>query len=478
VVLILHHDDALVRLKSMDADSVDSLITDPPAGISFMGKQWDSGNSFIPTMSEIFKECLRVMKPGAHGLVWALPRTSHWTATALENAGFEIRDVVTHLFGSGFPKSHNLEKSAGLKGFGTALKPAAEMWILCRKPCSEKTVAKNVEKWFTGGLNIGASRIKSSICEKTPEPTAASIAGRKSKPDEAETLTSFAGESVTDNQESGESTTHSDSLIKPDIFDLNIGVTKAENTDTSLNTDTFGKTKTARSQMDLLSTIEMKSSQITESKTSNLCGDQTISECTQEELISTQKNRRKPTTRDDGNKNTQNIERDTPPKCAPPAPDGRWPSNLLLSHTIFCTDTECDPECAVKMLDAQSIAGGMHSAGKSRIKEVTSEYSASSFHASKKRQMNRVGDSGGASRFFYCAKASKKDRGEGNSHPTVKSLKLMEYLITLITPPKGIVLDPFMGSGSTGVAAKTLGFKFIGIEKEKEYFEIADKRIG
>ena len=98
----------------MDSDSIDSMVTDPPAGISFMGKDWDKDrggrDGWILWISEIFAECLRVLKPGAHGLVWALPRTSHWTATALEDAGFQIRDVITHIFGSGFPKSMDVSK--------------------------------------------------------------------------------------------------------------------------------------------------------------------------------------------------------------------------------------------------------------------------------------------------------------------------------------------------------------------------------
>ena len=112
---MLIHEDCLEQLKLLEDESVDSLITDPPAGISFMGKDWDGDKGgraqWITWMSEVMSECLRVMKPGAHGLVWAIPRTSHWTATALEDAGFEIRDVVTHIFGSGFPKSHDISKA-------------------------------------------------------------------------------------------------------------------------------------------------------------------------------------------------------------------------------------------------------------------------------------------------------------------------------------------------------------------------------
>src|ERR1700733_3149367 len=114
------------ELTKLDKNSIDSLITDPPAGISFMGKNWDTGLDYIERMTEIYKECFQVMKPGAHGLVWAIPRTSHWTATALEQAGFEIRDVVTHIFGTGFPKSldvgKTIDKAAGAEkweGWGT-----------------------------------------------------------------------------------------------------------------------------------------------------------------------------------------------------------------------------------------------------------------------------------------------------------------------------------------------------------------------
>lgn len=362
---MLIKDDCLVALKGISENSIDSLVTDPPAGISFMGKEWDKGNNFIPAMTEIFKECLRVMKPGAHGLVWALPRTSHWTATALEQAGFEIRDVVTHLFGSGFPKSHNLGN-----GWGTALKPASEHWILVRKPCSEKTVAANVLKWGTGGINIDGCRIE----------------GLKRNPG-----------------------------FRDEFYEKNFG------------TQSHG-----------------------------FCKGVSQNKEKHEEIMS----------------------------------KGRFPANLVLD------------EEAAKMLDEQSGVlknGGPNYAGGNRNSMFG--------NAAVIEPTKFAGDSGGASRFFYCAKASKKDRNEGcedlplvsqgaygefagdgrgrqtehsptqNHHPTVKATKLMEYLITLVTPPNGIVLDPFMGSGSTGKAAIKLGFKFIGIEKEQEYFEIAEKRI-
>lgn len=382
---MIYHGDCLEVLKTFEADSIDALVTDPPAGISFMGKEWDSSSAFIRRMTDIFDECIRVMRPGAHGFVWALPRTSHWTATALEDAGFEIRDVVIHLFGSGFPKSMDISKAidkqagaerevigesqwanrtpngcTGLRGndfsknnqitapntieanqwqgWGTALKPASEHWILVRKPISEKTVAANVKKHRTGGINIDASRI-----------------GYQS--------------------------------------------------------------------------------------------DRTHDQ-------------------------------------------GRFPSNLILD------------EIAAQMLDEQS--GESRSPIKSTLAAPKKQGVFVSGH--KNRGTIEHGDSGGASRFFYCAKTSKSERNAGceelpekdsskmdggefhgsstsknrvsnNNHPTVKPKKLMSYLINMICPPGGICLDPFMGSGSTGIACGENGFQFIGIEKELEYFNIAEKRI-
>lgn len=387
--------DCLTQVKLLEIDSVDSLVTDPPAGISFMGKEWDSDkggrDGWIKWMSEVMRECLRVLKPGAHGLIWALPRTSHWTATALEDAGFEIRDVICHLFGQGFPKSLDISKAidkaagaeravlrdgftsseeqggtyakglnAGFRprqltsptspqaklwqGWGTSLKPAVEHWILVRKPCSEKTVAANVIKWGTGGLNIDGSRIGTG--ENTARPQGRDIKGGNF-----------------------------------------VGSPKASNLVTG------------------------------------------------------------------------------------GGHEGRFPANLVLSHSPHCEPEQCDIECAVLGLDAQS---GISQSNSRKSKGEFAGYGSDKLTARPGYQLQDTG--GGASRFFYCAKISTSERGEGNTHPTVKPQKLMRYLIKMITPTGGLVLDPFMGSGSTGMAALAEGFRFIGIEKEPEYLSIAQKR--
>ena len=343
----LHHGDCLDVLRTLPDASVDSVVTDPPAGIAFMGKAWDEDKGgrrqWIAWLAEVMAEALRVLKPGGHALVWALPRTSHWTATALEDAGFEVRDCLVHVFGSGFPKSHNLAKQ--WQGWGTALKPASEHWWLVRKPLVG-TVAANVQQYGTGALNIDASRVGTSKrvpgCPKTAPASAHTVS-----------LSGYAGGSG---------------------YDANVG---------------------------------------------------------------------------------------------------RWPPNLLLSHTEDCVEGACADGCAVAEMDRQSgtTRGTRHRRG-----------NGMGFHGNDGESVVRGHtDIGGASRFFpvfrYQAKPSQSEKGAINVHPTVKSIALMDWLIRLVTPPGGVVLDPFMGSGTTGVAAVRGGFGFIGIERENEYLAIARARI-
>jgi DNA modification methylase len=412
--MMLIRGDCADELQKLEANSVDAIVTDPPYGLSFMGKKWDYD---VPSI-ELWREVLRVLKPGGHLLSFGGTRTYHRMVVAIEDAGFEIRDQVQWIYGSGFPKSLDvskaIDKAAGLKrevigkawvgsgnratksvygdynsphtagcdvtrpaspaaqiwqGFGTALKPANEPIVLARKPLDKGlTVAQNVLKWGTGALNIDGTRIGTS-----------------------------------DN--------------------LNGGA-YSNNREVSTN-EVYGEYK------------RMQPEQFTQ-------------------------------------------------------PQGRWPANVIFD------------ESAAEMLDGQSgrLAGG----GKTKVKTETMQMFGMKGHVNVDYP-----DSGGASRFFYVAKTSKRERNAGlealealeaqstgwsgesmplrqdgterkmprnqNHHPTVKPIKLMEYLIKLITPPNGTILDPFMGSGSTGCAAKKLGFKFIGIERDAEYFEIAKKRI-
>jgi DNA modification methylase len=303
--VMLHHGDCLAVLKTMPDASVDSIVTDPPYGLSFMGKKWDYD---VPGV-EIWAECLRVLKPGGHLLAFAGTRTQHRMAVRIEDAGFEIRDMIAWVYGSGFPKSHNLK--GDWQGWGTALKPALEPITVARKPLTN-TVAENVLAHGAGAMNIDGCRVASSD-QIAPVSGKATLCGTR------------------------------DGYDRPWKHDPAALAARQERANAAIE------------------------------KANAL---------------------------------------------------GRWPANLIHD-------------------------------GSEEVGELL----------------------GSAARFFYCAKASKRDREEGNNHPTVKPTDLMRYLCRLVTPPNGIVLDPFMGSGSTGKAAKLEGFNFIGIELDADYLKIAEARI-
>jgi DNA modification methylase len=416
----LHTGDCRDVMATLPAESVDAIVCDPPYGLSFMGKGWDHG---VPGV-DFWVEALRVLKPGGHLIAFGGTRTYHRLAVAIEDAGFEVRDCLMWLYGSGFPKSLDVSKAmdkqagaerevVGIKsdprymsprnrgfgadankntlsghgpespaaqltapntdlakqwhGWGTALKPAYEPAILARKPL-RGTVADNVAQWGTGGLNIDGCRIAHDETPKIVTRTA---------PD-----TFFTGKQ---------------SITKPELH------------------------------------------------------------------------------------------------------TGRWPANVILD------------EDAAAALDAQS--GVRHGGGQGRRRESSGllglggDGGLNVWH----------GDSGGASRFFYTAKASRSEREAGldgvevrkvgvagwnsdsmeyriengvptnpkappsqraNHHPTVKPIALMRYMIRLVAPRGAVVLDPFMGSGSTGCAAMVEGMQFVGIDITPEYVDIARRRIA
>jgi site-specific DNA-methyltransferase (adenine-specific) len=411
----------------MKPNSVDSIVTDPPYGLSFMGQRWDYD---VPS-KEIWKECLRVLKPGGHLLAFAGTRTQHRMAVNIEDAGFEIRDMIAWVYGSGFPKSLDvskaIDKSAGAKrevigkskkasgigqhserddnlnwgtkaettditapstpeakkweGYGTALKPALEPITVARKPLSEKNVASNVLKWGTGAINIDGCRVG------------------------------------------------------------------------------------------------------TEDKLERIQGN---------------------------NKNTNTPNAPNNGWVSEPQLQGRFPANLIHDGSQLVMD-----------LFPETKSGGTPKVRSTRSNAVPYNMGGGTTDS------NIIGSQGSAARFFYCPKANKKDRDEGldgfedrlagiqnssgrmfnpvcknsskriqdcdcgacewspetnpkrrNHHPTVKPIALMEYLCRLTkTPTGGIVLDPFMGSGTTGIACHLTGREFIGIEMDAEYFEIAKRRI-
>lgn len=321
--------DCLIEMKKMGDCSIDFIVTDPPYGIGFMNKKFDRFKDQPAFNPEVWKEGLRICKPGSMLAAFGGDRTHHHLMMALEQAGWEIRTCIYWIFGTGFPKSHNFGKklSPEWHGYGTALKSSSEIIIIAMKPL-DGTFANNAEKWGLAGINIDDSRIEGKSWESH----------------------------------------YATGLAKNKFF-------------------TDGKAK-----------IILKE----------------------------------------------------------PHNKGRWPSQIIFDE----------------------------------------------------ESSNLIGES---SRFFYCAKASSKERNAGleglplkeikrmgnmkacdnqrpnnhsgckemNTHPTIKPISLMKYILNLLAPPGNpIVLDPFAGSGSTLLAAKELGFRYIGIEIEKEYFDICEKRIN
>lgn len=349
----LEHGECLSVLSKMPTATIHALVTDPPYGLRFMGAQWDYD---VPSV-EVWRERLRVLRPGGYMLCFAHARTYHRMAVNIEDAGFEIVDQVMWLYGQGFPKSLDIRKALDKKGsegaeqwegWGTALKPCHEPIVVARKPL-QGNYADNVKKWKTGGINIDACRVGDNP-------------GYKYRADR--------------------------------------------------NGTTFHGKQGAR----IKQSAAKKGAEVIEST------------------------------------------------------KGRWPGNLIHDGS---------EEVLERFPRTKSSKNG-----------------------------GDIGDEGSAARFFYCAKASVEEREQGlqgsavkkagtynmrtdqhsertgamtaprkNHHPTVKPLALMRYLCRLVTPPDGVVLDPYMGTGTTGCAALMEGFRFVGVEVDEDYFKLAEARV-
>ena len=397
--MLLLNGDCIEQMQKLidEGVQVESVVTDPPYELGFMGKSWDaSGIAFDKKTWEL---AFQLLKPGGYLLAFSASRNYHRMAVAVEDAGFEIRDQIMWIYGSGFPKSLNIgmgvdkkqgndrvavgERTRNVKpfdddngwnsnnttgnhiytkgnteweGWGTALKPAHEPIVMARKPL-EGTVVDNVLEHGVGGINIDECRVGKEILEEQ-------IAGRSNK----------------------------------------------------------------------IGTFERK------------------------DMIT-------------------------------PKREGRFPANVMHDGSDVVQDI---------------FPNSKGSSGNGNAKVGETSKGAIPLRRGEAPLYN---DEGSASRYFYCPKTAKSERNQGlvefddkqyshdgrkksienpyqrnksiskNSHPTVKPVELMKYLCRLVTPKGGTVLDPFMGSGSTGMAAKDEGFDFIGIEREKEYFEISEQRI-
>lgn len=475
--------DCLDRLKELPDNFVDCVVTDPPYGLKFMGKKWDYS---VPSV-EIWKSILRVLKPGGHVLSFGGTRTYHRMVVAIEEAGFEIRDQIQWLYGSGFPKSHNLKGDH--EGWGSALKPANEPIVLARKPLEKGlTVAENVLKWGCGGLNIDGTRIpaqdldalqknwdrtqsKTMENEREAYGKFGAIDLRDRAPqgrwpanvifDEAaaEMLDEQSGQLKSGNLLPGHKQTghgdkysfRKDAVIKKPYGGDSGGasrffyVAKASKRERNAGLDKNALLweSDAWEKQDLNSLME-NISQLVRATSDDISTD--------EFSWSTELFGLKP------------AEKFPKGLIFTISTASKLIIDLRISSASQSLNTRESIQDAIKMIEANGLSLVESAAIISQLRpNITREKTASHL--------------GAVHALLLTLSKIKGFAKTGNFHSTVKPIKLMEYLITLICPPAGIVLDPFMGSGSTGVAAQNLECGFIGIELNQEYVEIAEKRI-
>jgi hypothetical protein len=468
-MVTLHVGDCLDLLREMPDASVDAVVTDPPAGVAFMNKDWDHDrggrDQWITWLTERMAEAFRVLKPGGHALVWALPRTSHWTATALEDAGFTIRDCVVHLFGSGFPKSLDVGKAIDRQRDDRDAIVDVTTFVRQARLSSGVTIAEIDAAFGTNGMAWRWSTVKASPAVPNwdqwlklkgllefgddMDVDVWRLNGRKGQPGEA-----WADREVIGERTTGIGTGRGAVAYIGDSEDHTL---TAAATEASKQWEGWGTALKPSQEhwwlvrRPLVGTV---ASNVLEYGTGAL----NIDACRV----------------DAGDKlvrpAAQRMDNDVFGKGlgvgVQDEPAGRWPTNLVFSHSACCVeDGPCDQQsCPVAELDRQSghLKSGLFKPEHADNGKAAGTYGAM---AGRERATATYGDAGGASRFFpgfrYEAKAPSSERpklDDGTTHATVKPLDLMRWLVRLITPPGGTVLDPFAGSGTTGEACVLEGF--------------------
>ena len=450
----LYQGNMLDMLDVIEKESIDSIVTDPPYELNFMSKGWD--NAGISFQKETWQKCYEVLKPGGYLLAFGGSRTFHRIAVAIEDAGFEIRDTIMWLYGSGFPKSMDISKQIDKKGgndyskqFAKDLKQARESRNLTMKYCDDKYCNSSTNwSWYEGrkdGCRVPDYQTYLEIIKEFPElekyrelikEAEREVIGKGKAGLTKGTIANFAG------------------TIEFDIT--------APSTDLAKKWQGWGTALKPSFEPIIVARKPFKGS-LVDNVIKNGVGGINIDEC----RIETNDIRK-------GGSGVIGITGFSKGK-QDVYTNGRFPANTILTYDENDFDEVCGgfPNTTTHGGGKASF-GGMFGNGK----PITN------IEAMQKYK----NDSGSASRYFYCAKASKKDRDEGlenfkNTHPTVKPTSLMQYLVRLVTPNGGTVLDPFNGSGSTGKAVmyenkeRNKNYKYIGIELTEEYLPIAKARI-
>lgn len=590
----LYQGNMLDMLEVLQPNSIDSIVCDPPYGLTsinkrcskenaapiqygkdgsfqrltkgFMGKEWDG--SGIEYNVEAWGKCYQVLKPGGYLLAFGGTRTFHRIACAIEDAGFEIRDTIMYLYGSGFPKSLNIglaiDKKNGVDnrtgnilkgaasnntysrgdfapeyeeqkaqnewaGWGTQLKPAYEPIIVARKPC-EGSVVNNVQQYSTGGINIDECRVP-YVSKQDYESTKVGFKEGSIDKDYTNVGQGFRASPLKTNNGfalSGENGRFPANIIhdnSPEVLDNMPNTTGSDAIRHNHQSQTmnvygnygdkdgggyadegsagryFKACEFSDKDADIFNNMDVSCmpvvvarKPIEKSVVENIekygVGGINIDECRVGNEERTYKGCSGTSTTMKGGAFEKGTENDIEFTA-----NGRFPANVIHDGS----------DNVIKGMPETSSTGSTANFEKTNQDNTTHLYT-------NIKSGNHFDDSGSASRYFYCAKASKKDRDEGleafesfkvndgrkteidnayqrwetlrkNTHPTVKPIELMQYLIRLVTPKNGTILDCFMGSGSTGKAAmfenreRNAGYKFIGIELTEEYLPICKARI-
>ena len=411
----IHHGDCIETMNAMPPESVDAIVTDPPYGLGFMGKKWDG----LPPSLEWAEACYRVLKPGGHIAAFGGTRTWHRLAVAIEDAGFEMRDSLAWLYGSGFPKSMNVGKAID-KAAGAAREVVGV----------NETLRKYMPNGNTGSFQLhGCQSVEelerlAEIGGKTPDGTDARI-----------------------------------TLARRNDHEARFAIT-APATPEAAQWDGWGTALKPAFEPIVLARKPLAEKTVARNVLAHGTGAINVDAC-RIGHGEPPKTTTRTAPRYSGAVLNGGQRGGAPDSAAGPSPSGRWPANVLLDHHAAAW---VDEQSGFTQSPSTVTRGGNRQ---------------EAYGMGRQENVPAPGDSGGASRFFYTAKAPKSERPnvDGVQHPTVKPLAIMRWLIRLVTPPGGTVLDPFAGSGTTIEAALIEGFDPVGIEMETDYLPLIQHRI-
>jgi site-specific DNA-methyltransferase (adenine-specific) len=488
-----YHIDCVEGLKLLADNSIDAIVTDPPYELGFMGKKWDSTG--IAYNIDMWKECLRVLKPGGHLLSFGGARTYHRMTCAIEDAGFEIRDQIMWIYSQGMPKSQNIKKAIEKKsksselaeqwlGWESNLKPAHEPIVLARKPLSEKTIADNVLKWSTGGLNIDECRIPTDWKNEYSESWFKSGRGKTITWNGDEYRTDMtAGDRINSKGRYPANVIFDEEAAK--MLDEQSGILKSDSNNVRSKIGTFlehgglgkpGDIQVAYGDSGGASRF-FYCAKATKKERNQGCENLIVWENVELNPLIGELSRHLKDILEYMMQKQKNTEWNI-------LSFGKEIVEKYPRDMIFIT------KMGIKLTTILEILNLLiNSLTKESIRDVLEMVMENGINlAENVEKLNQLKQNTineemesllGVVNAVLATLLKIKEKGRvGNIHSTVKPLKLMEYLIKLVTPPNGIILDPFAGSGTTLLTAKNLGFNYIGFEKEEEYMEIINKRLA